>query len=217
VLAAVLDTLCRLLHPIIPFVTEQVWQALNTLAPERGLFRLERASESVCIAPWPRSMGWRDEVARKTVGLWCEVITALRNLKAESNVPKEARIAPILVARGAAAQSLGQGEAFLKGLLLADSVMIVPEVSRPADCAVAVLPEVEIILPLEGLIDHEAERSKQRKALADFERQIGSLEAKLRNEAYVARAPAEVVAQTRAKLAELESQRTAVRNLLQEA
>ena len=73
---------------------------------------------------------------------------------------------------------------------------IVSEVERPADCAVAVLPEVEIILPLEGLIDHEAERAKQRKALADFERQIGSLEAKLRNESYVARAPAEVVAQT---------------------
>ena len=161
-------------------------------------------------------MGWRDESARETVGLWCEVITALRNLKAERNVPKEARIAPILVARGEVAQSLMQGEAFLKGLLSAESVTIVPEVERPADCAVAVLPEVEIILPLEGLIDHEAERAKQRKALADFERQIGSLEAKLQNEAYVARAPAEVVAQTRAKLAELESQRAAVSNLLQE-
>ena len=217
VLAAVLDSLCRLLHPIIPFVTEQVWQALNNLAAKRGLSQLVEASESICIAPWPSPMGWRDEAARKTVGLWCEVITALRNLKAERNVPKEARIAPILVARGVVAQSLAQGEAFLKGLLSADSVTIVPEVSRPADCAVAVLPEVEIILPLEGLIDHEAERSKQRKALADFERQIGSLEAKLRNESYVSRAPAEVVAQTRAKLAELESQRAAVSSLLQEA
>ena len=151
------------------------------------------------------------------MGLWCEVITALRNLKAERNVPKEARIAPILVARGAVAQSLAQGEAFLKSLLSADSVTIVSEVERPADCAVAVLPEVEVILPLEGLIDHEAERAKQRKALADFERQIGSLKTKLRNESYVAQAPAEVVAQTRAKLAELESQRAAVSNLLQEA
>ena len=62
---------------------------------------------------------------------------------------------------------------------------IVSEVERPADCAVAVLPEVEVILPLEGLIDHEAERAKQRKSLADFERQIGSLKAKLGNESYV--------------------------------
>ncbi len=94
---------------------------------------------------------------------------------------------------------------------------IASEVERPADCAVAVLPEVEVILPLEGLIDHEAERAKQRKALADFERQIGSLQAKLGNESYVSRAPADVVAQTRAKLAELESQRAAVSSLLQEA
>ena len=150
------------------------------------------------------------------MGLWCEVIKALRNLKAERNVPKEARIEPILVARGAVAQSLAQGEAFLRSLLPAASMTIVSQVERPADCAVAVLPEVEVILPLEGLIDHEAERAKQRKALADFERQIGSLEAKLGNESYVSRAPAEVVAQTRAKLAELESQRAAVSSLLQE-
>jgi valyl-tRNA synthetase len=218
VLAAVLDALCRLLHPIIPFVTEQVWQGLNALASDRNVFGgSQKAAESVCVAPWPGSMGWRDEAARGTVGLWCEVITAVRNLKAERNLPKEARIAPILIARGAATQSLIQGEAFLKSLLSAESVTIVSEARRPADCAVAVLPEVEIILPLVGLIDHEAERAKHRKALADFERQIGSLESKLQNEAYVSRAPAEVVAQTRAKLAELKSQRTAVSKLLQEA
>jgi valyl-tRNA synthetase len=217
VLAAVLDSLCRLLHPIVPFVTEQVWQGLNALAPERGLSKPEPAAESVCIAPWPEPIGFRDETARETVGLWCEVIKALRNLKAERNVPKEARIEPILVARGAVMASLAQGEAFLKSLLPALSVTIVSDVERPADCAVAVLPDVEVILPLKGLIDHEAERTKQRKALADFERQIGALKTKLSNESYVARAPAEVVAETRAKLAELESQRAAVSSLLQEA
>ena len=100
VLAAVLDALCRLLHPIIPFVTEQVWQGLNSMAAGRGLSGPTQAAPSVCVAPWPQSLGWRDENARETVGLWCEVIKALRNLKAERNVPKEARIAPILVARG---------------------------------------------------------------------------------------------------------------------
>ncbi len=73
---------------------------------------------------------------------------------------------------------------------------------------------MEIILPLEGLIDKEAERAKMRKSLSDFEKQIGGLRAKLGNESFVARAPAEVVAQSRAKLAELESQRDAVAGLL---
>ena len=79
----------------------------------------------------------------------------------------------------------------------------------------AVLPEAEIILPLGGLIDKEAERAKQRKTLADLEKQIGGhSRAKLANESFVARAPAEVVEQTRAKLAELEAQRDAVGSLL---
>ena len=74
--------------PIVPFVTEQAWQGLNALAPERGLPQPAQAAESVCIAAWPRPIGFRDETARRTVGLWCEVIKALRNLKAERNVPE---------------------------------------------------------------------------------------------------------------------------------
>jgi valyl-tRNA synthetase len=77
------------------------------------------------------------------------------------------------------------------------------------------LPEAEIILPLEGLIDVEAERAKLRKTLADLERQIGGHRSKLSNEGFVARAPAAVVEQARSKLAELESQREAVLQLLE--
>ncbi len=91
VLAAVLDGLCRLLHPIMPFVTEQVWQVLNELAPSRGFPGPGRAAESVSIAAWPRPLGWSDETACRTVAEWCEVIKAIRNLKAERNLPKDAR------------------------------------------------------------------------------------------------------------------------------
>ena len=84
---------------------------------------------------------------------------------------------------------------------------------RP-DSAIAVLADAEVILPLEGLIDKEAELAKLRKTLADLERQLGPLQAKLGNEAFVSRAPAEVVEAQRAKLAELEAQRAAVAALL---
>ena len=87
-------------------------------------------------------------------------------------------------------------------------------IERPADCAVTVLPEAEIILPLEGLIDKEAERRKLQKSLTDLERQMGGLRAKLANESFTARAPAEVVRETRAKLAELEAQSEAVAGVL---
>ena len=73
-------------------------------------------------------------------------------------------------------------------------MQIVESAERPADSAVAVLADAEVILPLEGLIDKEAERAKLRKNLADLDRQIAPLKAKLGNEAFVSRAPAEVVA-----------------------
>ncbi len=217
VLAALLDGLCRLLHPIMPFVTEQVWQGLNSLAPMRGLPEPKAAQESVCVAAWPSPLGWSDLTARQTVDQWCEAIKAIRNLKAERNVPKDAKIAPIIVAQGSVADWLRQGEPFLRGLLPAESVTIVSSIERPAECAVAVLPEAEIILPLEGLIDKDAERAKMRKSLAEFEKQIAGLRSKLTNESFVSRAPAEVVTQSRAKLAELESQRDTVAGLLNQA
>ena len=168
------DGLCRLLHPIMPFVTEQVWQGLASLAPVRGLpapedRRRERLHRRLAAIRWAGPM----QTARQTVEQWCEAIKAIRNLRAERNVPKEAKIAPIIVAQGTVADWLRQGEPYLRSLPPAESVTIVESVDRPAECAVAVLPEVEIILPLAGLIDKEAERAKQRKALADLERQIG--------------------------------------------
>ncbi len=215
VLAAVLDGLCRLLHPIVPFVTEQVWQGLASLAPSRGLPEPKPAEPSVCIAAWPKPMGFADEDARRTVDQWCEAIKAIRNLRAERNVPKEAKVEPIIMASGRVAEMLRRGERYLRGLSPAASVTVVESlVDRPAESAVAVLPDAEIILPLAGLIDREAEQARHRKTLADLEKQIAGHRAKLANESFVARAPAEVVDQARAKLAELESQHESVSALL---
>jgi len=214
VLATVLDGLARLLHPIMPFVTEQVWQALNSLAPRRGLPQSKAAEASVCIAAWPQCSGWSDPPACRIVEEWREVTKAIRNLRAERNVPKDSKIAPIIIAQGAIAEWLERGEPHIRSLTSAGSVTIVPSAERPPECAVAVLPEVEIILPLAGLIDQEAEAAKLKKALADLDRQLPGLEGKLSNESFLARAPAEVVEQTRAKLAELRSQREAIVRVL---
>ena len=138
-----------------------------------------------------------------TIAQWQEKITVLRNLRAERNVPPAAKIRPILVAQGEVADLLRRGMAHIRSLAGAETVQIVESAERPADSAVAVLADAEVILPLEGLIDKEAERAKLRKSLADLDRQIAPLRAKLGNEAFVCRAPAEVVAAQRAKLAEL--------------
>jgi valyl-tRNA synthetase len=217
VLAAVLDGVCRLLHPIMPFVTEQVWQALADAAPARGLPDPSPAAESVCIAPWPEfPEAWDDPEAEQVVGLWQEVTKALRNLRSERNVPKEAKVEPTLVASGEAAERLRRGEPFIRALTPAAGLTITAAAERPAGSAVTVLPEVEIILPLADLIDTEAESARHRKTLADLDRQLSGHRAKLSNESFVKNAPATVVEQARARVAELEAQRASLAALLGE-
>ena len=155
--------LCRLLHPIMPFVTEQVWQALGQVAPRRGLpepaARRPRASASPPGPPIPEpGTDPEAEADRRPSGR--RRSQALRNLRAERNVPQAAKIAPILVADGPVADALRQGEAVhpgLTGAAIGDDRPSRP--SGPPSRAVAVLADAEIILPLEGLIDKEAERA----------------------------------------------------------
>jgi valyl-tRNA synthetase len=220
-LVFVLDGLCRLLHPIMPFVTEQVWQALNQAAPRRHdpeTLEVRPAPDSVCIAPWPSyPANFAEFPVEATIGQWQEKITVLRNLRAERNVPPAAKIRPIIVAQGEVAELLRGGSVHIRSLAGAESLRVVESAERPAESAVAVLADAEVILPLEGLIDKEAERAKLKKSLADLDRQIGPLRAKLGNEAFVSRAPAEVVESQRARLAELEAQHAAVAALVENA
>jgi valyl-tRNA synthetase len=206
------------MHPILPFVTEQVWQALNQVAPRRLGARTpdpEQASESVCIAAWPSySTGWEAPDAEAVVRQWQEKIRAVRNLRAERDLPKDAKLEPILVASGATAEALRRGEPFFLALCPAQSVRIVASAERPPNSAIAVLSDAEVILPLEGLIDKEAERTKHRKTLAELERQIGAVRAKLGNEGFVTRAKPQVVAEQRSKLTELEGQLATTQALL---
>jgi valyl-tRNA synthetase len=214
----VLDGLCRLMHPIMPFVTEQVWQALGQAAPRRhdpATLEVLPASASVCIAPWPSyPANFTEFPVEATVAQWQEKITVLRNLRAERNVPSAARINPIIVARGEVAEPLRAGMAHIRNLAGAETVRIVEAAERPAEAAVAVLADAEVILPLEGLIDKQAECAKLRRSLDDLDRQLGPLRAKLGNEAFVSRAPAEVVTAQRAKLAELEARHASVAALI---
>jgi valyl-tRNA synthetase len=217
VLAAVLDGLCRLLHPIMPFVTEQVWQALGQVASTRGLPSPSLAAESVCIAPWPEPLQEHEDLdSARVVERWREVTTAVRNLRAEHNVPAIAKIRPLILANEQVAAELEQGRAFLMTLTNADELTIAATADRPAGSVTAVLADLEVILPLEGLIDREAEAERHKKTLAGLDKQLAGVRGKLNNEGFLARAPAEVVEQQKAKEAELVAQRAAVAALLGE-
>jgi valyl-tRNA synthetase len=230
VLAGVLDGICRLLHPVMPFVTEQVWQALGRVAPARGLPAPVAAAASVCIAEWPEYPdAWHDDsgpspylhagLAGLTVTACQEVVTALRNLRAEHDIPKETKLSPVIAAGPETVEILETVRPFIAGLSGSSSLTFerLPwEPGGTAAFAVAILPSCKIAVPLEGLVDKEAEAARHRKALADLDRQLSGQEAKLNNAAFVANAPPAVVEQARAKVAELRAQRAAVVALLGE-
>jgi valyl-tRNA synthetase len=219
VLVTVLDGIVRLCHPIMPFVTEQIWQALGAVAPKRWApqsGRIEAACESVCIAEWPNYPAeWSWPEAQECVRQWQEKITAIRNIRAERNVPSNAKIAPVIVADGQVARSLQSGSHAIRELTGAERITIVDRCERPAQCAVVVLGDAEIVLPLEGLIDPAVERTRYQKAIQDIDKQLQSIRAKLGNEQFLSRAPADLVAAQRAKQAELVAQRSSIELLLE--
>ena len=215
VLAEVLDGLCRLLHPVVPFLTESIWQALGQVAPTRGLLEPTPAAESVCIAPWPEyPSAWINAEAEAVVAQWQEKVAAIRNLRAERNVPASSKIHPVIVVAEPLLSTLRLGEPFLRALTNASTVTIVAEFAKPAEFASTVLGDAEIILPLDGLVDKDAEQARHRKAITDIDKQLAGIRSKLGNEGFIARAPADVVTAQRAKEAELVGQKSTLEALL---
>ena len=225
VLVEVLDTLVRLLHPIVPFVTEQIWQSLAVVAPKRGLFATRSGAESICIAAWPKPEDFLlDTAAKSQVDMWKEGISALRNIRAERNLPRDARPEPVIRVAGTdlAAMTAGltmfQTLAGIGGWQLFDQSAGLPaevEASRErGELAAKVLEKMEILVPLGSFIDKDAERIKHQKSLQDLDKQIAGIDGKLGNASFIERAPAELVAQQRQKRDELASRRASVQELL---
>ena len=219
-LATVLDGLCRLLHPIMPFVTEQVWQSLAVAAPGRpDAGDAASVAESVCIASWPSyPEDWAGHPeSDATVEQWREKIAAIRTLRSERNVPPSAKVAPVILASEPVAGMLRRGEAMIRALTNASSLEVAASVDRPAESASIVLADAEVILPLAGLIDKKEEAAKLKKQLGELDKGLAAVRAKLGNEGFLGRAPAEVVEAQKAKEAEMAAQRDAVAALLEAA
>ncbi|ACX51457.1 valyl-tRNA synthetase [Ammonifex degensii KC4] len=204
VLKSVLGTCLKLLHPFIPFVTEEMWH------------QLEPESAPLIVQSWPAVEEKRkDAAAEAAVGILQEVVRAVRHLRAEMQVPPGKRATVILVTPEAEkmglleehrriVESLSAGELVLKETLL----------EKPVNAAHAVAAGVEIYLPLEGLIDVEKERARLQKELKELEEELARVRRKLDNPSFLAKAPAEVVAKERAKEEELEKNRLSLEKLL---
>jgi valyl-tRNA synthetase len=201
VLYTVLEGSLRLLHPFMPFLTEELWQYLtgdgitNSNYPE--------APRTIMLAAYPTvEPTVVDEAAERDWGLAQELIVAIRNARSEYKV-EAARWVTATIAGGEKTAALRSQAALISrlGRVKADDLVIVEELAeKPAQAASIVIGGVTCYLPLAGLIDLEAERARVRKELAAAEADVDRREAKLANEGFTAKAPAAVVQRERESL-----------------
>ena len=210
VLAHTLDTLLRLLHPMIPFLTEEVWQLLGELAPVRGLDEVTPAAESVMVAAWPQSdPARRDANIEAQFARFQEVLRAIREIRSRQNVAPRTTIDFSVRANTATAELLRPMEAYFESMAAARATGWGPDVEPPSLSANVSLPNIEVFVDLAELIDVEAEIAKQQKELEKLDSLIESKKKKLANANFTSRAPEAVVQKERQGLKELEDQRTA--------
>jgi valyl-tRNA synthetase len=196
-LVRVLEGCMRLLHPFMPFITEEIWQRLP----------LRKECKSVMVAPYPApEPGRAARGVKEKIGILKEINYCIRNIRGEMNVPPEMK-ARVLVRTldGKVGKLLDEfrGEILLLSRL--ESLEHGPGLRKPESSASAVGRGFEVYVPLKGLIDIEREKTRLKKELAKLDREIEAAGNRLRNPDFTSRAPAAVVASQRARLQEHES------------
>ncbi|MFA7293354.1 MAG: class I tRNA ligase family protein, partial [Rhodocyclaceae bacterium] len=190
-LVRVLETVLRLAHPLIPFITEELWQ---TVAPIAG----RKSHDSIMQAPYPVAQPERiDEASEAKVKLLKDIVYACRNLRGEMNISPAQKL-PLLAAGNA--ETLQAFAPYIAGLAKLSEVQIVDEIPTDEAAPVAVAGEFRVMLKVE--IDVAAERERLAKEIARLEGEITKANAKLSNESFVARAPAAVVEQEKKRVAD---------------
>lgn len=201
VLGYVLEHTLRLLHPFMPFITEEIWQHI----PHEG--------KSVMIASWPTGEESKiDEESEAAMAAIMEVIKAIRNMRTEVGaLPGKKSEAILHFATAAQQEIFAANDSYIRVLADAEPITFLSaDEAKPDNALTAVVGGVEIYLPLKGLIDVPKERERLNKEMASLEKEIARVESKLANEKFVAKAPAEVVEKERAKLREYADKKTVV-------
>jgi valyl-tRNA synthetase len=196
VLWLVLENLLRLLHPFMPFITEEIWQALPKKSAEAA---------SIMISAYPtQSEEWAGfAAAAAEMELVMDVIKGIRNIRGEMEVAPSKQIAAVLDCKSQeSVELLKKNEVYVRSLARLSEVTIGKGVERPAEASLQVAGDVEIVVPLRGLVNVEEEEKRLNKEIAKIEKDIEFLSKKLENPSFIERAPADVVEKEREKITE---------------
>ncbi len=196
-MCVVLERALRLLHPFMPFVTEEIWQTIP------------HAGESIMLAPWPiAEKKFADRRIEADFDLLTNEIQAIRNVRAAWQInPKERVSVVIKTLREQEKKILQEYSSYIMHLGRVGSLKIGKNMQRPKESAVANIGRVETYVVLTGLIDIQMERQRIELALGDVAKMIENLERRLENDDFVKKAPAEIVSRERAKVDELKDRK----------
>jgi valyl-tRNA synthetase len=201
-----LDTILRLLHPIMPFVTEEIWQHLRETAGGRRMpWDAAPPPASIMVAAWPQPpAAWIDPRTEAQFGSFLALVAAIREIRARQNVPPRTRVKVAIKAAREQADLLLPLHGALESMAVVELTAVSPDAAGAPAAASATAGGCEVFVDLAGLIDVEAEIAKLVKENEKTEGFIRAKQAKLADEKFAARAPEAVVAKERAQLAELE-------------
>ena len=206
-LVAGLDTILRLLHPIMPFVTEEIWQHLGEAAGGRRLPWDDGGPLPVSImqARWPDPPAtWTDERTERQFGTFLAVVGAIREIRARQNVPPRTRVPAAIRATADVAELLEPMRAAIESMAAVELTAVGPAAVGAAGATAGTAAGCDVFVDLAELVDVDAEIARLEKDHVKTEGFIAAKRAKLLNETFTARAPEAVVAAERAQLAELE-------------
>ena len=202
----ILEQSLRMLHPFMPFLTEEIWQAVSAIAGTSG--------PSVMLAPWPTvEPDLIDESAETEIEWLQQMIVAIRTIRGESNISPGTEL-PILVRRASTLDRdrLSANGKFLGKLAKVSDIQILSSDELAPPSLMTVCGEMELLVPMEGVIDLGAEQARLEKEIGRLEAELARLETKLGNASFVERAPADVVDAERQKQGQAASALSALRD-----
>ena len=194
----VLETTLRLLHPFMPFITEEIWQTVGPMAGKTG--------PTIMLQPYPQpSHKGVDSVANADIEWLKGVIVGIRNIRGEMNIPP-GRELPVLLRNGNEQDRsrLEENAQFLKKLAKLGDISWLPPGEEGPVAATALVGELEILVPMAGLIDKDAELLRLRREIEKLEKELARIRGKLGNASFVDKAPEAVVAREREKMQALQ-------------
>ncbi|MFD1781113.1 valine--tRNA ligase [Fredinandcohnia salidurans] len=206
ILAYVLDNTMRLLHPFMPFITEEIWQNL----PHNG--------ESITVAKWPEvNQELSDDQAAGEMRLLVDIIRSVRNIRAEVNTPMSKQIKLHIKAKDEAVLSqLEKNRSYLERFCNPSELVLATEITSPDKAMTSVVTGAELFLPLEGLINIDEEIKRLEKELDKLDKEVERVQKKLSNEGFVKKAPQKVIEEEQAKEKDYLERRETVRERISE-